>query len=160
MRRWLLSIPCLLPFPCLAGAVNATLQVGQRAQIILNGVINTSMPLTPDVPVWDLDMFDTPASAIATLKSKGKFVICYFSAGTYENWRSDASKFNSNDLGKPLASWAGEQWLNVRSNGVKDVMAARIKLAASKGCDAIDPDNIGMPRLRKQNMFYRDLTVY
>jgi hypothetical protein len=29
------------------------------------------------------------------------------------------------------------------SQSIRNIMAKRIKLAADKGCDAIDPDNIG-----------------
>lgn len=92
--------------------------------------------------VWDYDLFDAPASTIAGFKSKGKKVICYFSAGSWEDWRSDATKFPSAAKGRGLDGWPGEKWLDTRNQGVRDIMAARIRLAAQKGCDAVDPDNV------------------
>lgn len=103
----------------------------------------------PGVDVYDVDLIEASARDIATLKRNGKKVICYFSAGSYEKWRPDASKFNQTDLGKGLAKgtsakdgyWPGEKWLNIRSSAVMDIMTARIQLAKDKGCDAVDPDN-------------------
>lgn len=119
---------------------------GQKFQIILLGVPDTAkMPLTPtDAPVWDIDLFDSDASTIQTLKAAGKTVICYFSAGTLEDWRSDAKEFPAGDVGKVLKDWPNEKWIRVGSQKIRDIMAKRIKLAGDKGCDAIDPDNTGM----------------
>ena len=68
--------------------------------------------------------------------------LCYFSAGTYENWRPDASSFSSSDLGQGVDGWAGEWWLNTNSANVRKIMTARIELARSQGCDGVDPDNV------------------
>ncbi|PWN32697.1 family 114 glycoside hydrolase, partial [Meira miltonrushii] len=68
--------------------------------------------------------------------------ICYFSAGSYEDWRPDAKKFHKKDLGAPLEGWQGESWLNVRSANVHNIMKARLDLAVKKGCNAVDPDNV------------------
>ena len=104
----------------------------------LTGTINTSY----DVKVYDIDLFDTPQSTINTLKASGKRVVCYFSAGSSENWRSDFSKFKAADMGNNLNGWAGERWLDTRSANVRSVMAARMDLAKSKGCDGVEPDNV------------------
>jgi hypothetical protein len=119
---------------------------GQKFQIILLGTPDTSkMPLPPtDAPVWDIDLFDNEASIIQALKTAGKIVICYFSAGTREDWRDDAGEFPTADTGKVLPEWPDEKWIRTGSTKVREIMAKRIKLAADKGCDAIDPDNIGM----------------
>jgi len=90
----------------------------------------------------DIDLFDVTVADIAAYHAAGKKVLCYFSAGTYENWRPDASQFTAADKGKNLADWPGEAWINVNSANVRNIMAARIKMANDKGCDAIDPDNI------------------
>jgi hypothetical protein len=51
-------------------------------QIILSNNLNTNGGLTPSsATVWDLDLFNTDASTISTLKAQGLKVICYFSAG-------------------------------------------------------------------------------
>ncbi|OCL07905.1 glycoside hydrolase family 114 protein, partial [Glonium stellatum] len=95
----------------------------------------------PDAPVFDVDMHDTDIQTIAGLKTLGKIVVCYFSAGTYEPWRDDAGSFLPSDLGLALEGWPDERWLKLSSPNVRSIMTARIKRAAGKGCDAIDPDN-------------------
>ncbi|KAK6455910.1 glycoside hydrolase superfamily [Scheffersomyces xylosifermentans] len=98
--------------------------------------------VTAGVQVFDIDLFDNPQSIIDEIHLQNKSVICYFSAGSYENWRSDSKKFNGSDLGKSLSGWEGERWVNLSSPNVRNIMASRIKLAHEKSCDAIDPDNI------------------
>ncbi|KAF2669987.1 hypothetical protein BT63DRAFT_432522 [Microthyrium microscopicum] len=95
-----------------------------------------------DADVWDLDLFDTPAATIAALKATGKKVLCYLSAGTYEPGRPDSTQLAATTLGAALPAWPDEKWLDVRDPAVLTIMQARIALAASKGCDGIDPDNM------------------
>ena len=59
--------------------------------------------------VFNLDLFDTPSSLISELHSYGVFVICYFSASTYEDWRLDASRFPREVLGKDLEGMTGDK---------------------------------------------------
>ena len=92
--------------------------------------------------MYDIDLFDTPNATIASLQAAGRVVICYFSAGSREDWRPDAGQFASSDYGKPLDSWPGETWLDVRSANVRTIMQARLDLAVSKGCDGVEPDNV------------------
>lgn len=92
--------------------------------------------------VYDLDLFDNSAETIAQLQTLGRRVICYFSAGTYENWRPDAKSFPSSALGLDLAGFAGERYVDTRNSQVRKIMASRIELAMSKGCDGVDPDNV------------------
>jgi hypothetical protein len=92
--------------------------------------------------VWDVDLFDNTAATIQTLKRRGHKVICYFSAGSYEGWRPDASSFSSADLGDDLDGWPGERWLDIRSQRVRNIMKTRLDLAVTKGCDGVDPDNV------------------
>ncbi|WVO13617.1 hypothetical protein L204_101238 [Cryptococcus depauperatus] len=119
-------------------------QVGTPWQIVLNKAAATESPvrILPDVKVYDLDLFDNDASAFAKMKEDGIRVICYFSAGSYEDWRSDKKEFLDSDLGAPLDGWPGEKWLKTSSSNVRRIMSSRIQLAATKGCDAIDADNI------------------
>ena len=107
-------------------------------QLQLQGTINTSY----DAAVYDIDLFDTPQATINALKAQGKRVVCYFSAGSSENWRPDFSKFKAADMGNALDGWAGERWLDTRSANVRAIMQARMDLAKSKGCDGVDPDNV------------------
>ena len=101
--------------------------------------INLDFP----VDVYDIDMFDTPAETIKTLHDKGKKVICYFSAGSWEDWREDADKFDKSIIGEPLAGWPGEKWLDIRQISLlTDIMSNRLDIAKEKGCDGVDPDNM------------------
>lgn len=91
---------------------------------------------------YPVDSEDTSASTISALKSAGHTVICYFSAGSLENWRSDAGDFPASAVGNVLDGWPDEKWLDIRDSTVRDVMTTRIQTAASKGCVGVDPDNI------------------
>ncbi|PTT92944.1 endo alpha-1,4 polygalactosaminidase [Pelomonas sp. HMWF004] len=104
----------------------------------LSGTLNTSYKAA----VYDLDLVDTSAVTIAQLKAAGHRVVCYFSAGSSEDWRPDYAKFSAVDKGQALDGWAGEKWLDIRSSNVRAVMAARLDLAKSKGCDGVEPDNV------------------
>jgi len=104
----------------------------------LSGNVNTSYP----VELFDIDLFDTDQAVIDDLHAQGKKVICYFSAGSYENWRSDKAAFDSSVLGNNLDGWAGEKWLDISSDLIRPIMQARLDLAQSKGCDGVEPDNV------------------
>lgn len=116
--------------------------VGTPWQIILRSTVDASAPLKPDVGVWDIDVNEHPDQLVQKLHAQGKKVICYFSAGSYEDWRTDKDRFQPADLGKALDGWPGERWLKTSSTNVRNIMRDRIATAASKGCDAIDPDNV------------------
>ncbi len=92
--------------------------------------------------IYDIDLFDTDQETIDALKKGGKRVICYFSAGSSESWRPDYSRFSQGDLGLKLDGWEGERWLDIRSQNVRKIMTDRLDLAAQKGCDGVEPDNI------------------
>lgn len=119
--------------------------VSSTWQIVLENAIelpSTSKSVSPSVPVYDIDMFDNEKEVMDTLHDLGVKVICYFDAGSYEPGRPDSKDFKKKDLGKELEGWPGEYWLNISSPDVRDIMSNRIKIAESKGCDAIDPDNV------------------
>ena len=118
--------------------------INARWQIILSQNLNMNAGLSPgDATVWDLDLFNTGENTISSLHAMGIKVICYFSAGTSEEGRPDLGGLSENDYGKGLPDWPGEKYLNIRSDSVWQVMKGRIGLAAQKGCDAVDPDNMG-----------------
>jgi hypothetical protein len=119
-------------------------EVGAKIQMMISAVPKVDNSLVPKgVSIFDVDLFEAPTSTIRALHSKGIKVICYFSAGTGEDWRSDYSQFQPSDLGAGLPDWQGEKYLDLRSSNVLRIMQARIKTAAGAGCDAIDPDNMG-----------------
>ncbi len=108
------------------------------AQIQLKDKIN----LTYHADLYDVDLFDTSKELIQEMKDSGKHVVCYFSAGSYENWRQDKKKFLKKEVGKALDGWEGEWWIDIRSANVKKIMQARLNLAVQKGCEGVDPDNV------------------
>ncbi|KAI4256599.1 MAG: hypothetical protein LQ352_002039 [Teloschistes flavicans] len=96
-----------------------------------------------NVSVYDIDLFNNTAATISTLHSKNRKVICYFSAGSYEDWNPDRDRFDKDtDLGNPLEDWPGEWWLDTNSENVRKLMLTRLDLAVQKGCDGVDPDNV------------------
>ncbi|EKF73777.1 hypothetical protein A11A3_11873 [Alcanivorax hongdengensis A-11-3] len=126
-------------------------------QIQLQGTPNTGYP----VELYILDMFDTPQATIDDLHASGHKVICYFSAGTFENWRDDKGRFTTADKGRRLGDWPGERWLDIRSDNVRSIMADRLDLAASKGCDGVDPDNMdGYSNRTGFPLTYQDQLTY
>ncbi|HLH64516.1 MAG TPA: endo alpha-1,4 polygalactosaminidase [Solirubrobacteraceae bacterium] len=97
-------------------------------------------------PAWaqalDLDGFDTTATEVARLHRAGRRVICYIDVGTWESWRADAKRFPRSLLGRPNG-WPGERWLDIRALGeLAPIMAARLRMCARKGFDAVEADNI------------------
>jgi len=104
----------------------------------LSGKLDTSV----DVQMYDIDLFTNSAAAMQSLHAAGRIVVCYFSAGSYEPDRPDSAQLQQTGLGKTLDGWPDEKWLDIRSAAVKDIMKARLDLAASKGCDGVEPDNV------------------
>ncbi|MDO8563429.1 MAG: endo alpha-1,4 polygalactosaminidase [Nanoarchaeota archaeon] len=105
----------------------------------LKGTINQNY----DVDMYDLDLFDNSKEIIHALKNKGIKVICYFSAGSYENWRIDKEDFPNEIQGKILEGWEDEKWLDISKIDVlAPIMKKRLDLAVEKGCDGVEPDNV------------------
>jgi len=110
---------------------------GTTWQWQLTGDIDSS----PDVDMMDVDLFDASDDDLDAIR-QDKTLICYFSAGSYEDWRDDADDFPPAVLGDPLGDWDGEWWLDVRDERVRDIMAARMDRAVERGCDGVEPDNV------------------
>ncbi|MDP2683748.1 MAG: endo alpha-1,4 polygalactosaminidase [bacterium] len=105
----------------------------------LSGTINTEY----DVDIYDVDLVNTPQKTIDELQTKGVKVICYFSAGSWENFRSDANEFPDEVLGNKLEGWADEKWLDVSNyQQFSSIMEARLDLAVEKKCDGVESDNV------------------
>lgn len=108
-------------------------------QIQFNGEIDTSL----DVDMFEVDMFDTSAAMVEEFHQQGTMVVCYISAGSWENWRPDADKFPKRVLGKSLSGWPGERWLDIRKLRVlKPLINARIDRCRAKGFDSVEFDNV------------------
>ncbi|KAB8258396.1 glycoside hydrolase superfamily [Aspergillus pseudonomiae] len=113
--------------------------VGSKWQIELLYALNDT---SVDADIYDIDLFNNDKSTISELQQQGRKVICYFSAGSYENWRPDKDKFKDSDMGKTLDGWPDEKWLNLNSKNVRSIMTSRLDMAVEKGCDGVDPDNV------------------
>ena len=143
-RLRLLAVATLMAVAIIPAAGSAaaadwwTPEPGQSWQIQIGSVPKTVM----DVDVYDVDLFETPQSLIRQMQADDIRVICYFSAGSYENWRPDQDRFAKADIGKRLGNWPGEWWIDIRSQNVRSIMADRMQMAVDKGCDAVDPDNV------------------
>jgi hypothetical protein len=114
--------------------------VGTTWQWQLAGLpVDTSMK----VDAYDIDLFTTRDTELATLRADGRSIICYFSAGSWEGFRPDAAEFPAPARGHPLdPPFADELWLDIRSAEVRTLMQRRLDLAATRGCDAVEPDNV------------------
>ncbi len=113
--------------------------VGVTWQYQLSGKVDTSV----DAAVFDIDGFDNSAAVVAALHAKGRRVVCYVDAGSWENWRPDAGRFPESVRGKALDGWPGERWLDIRRiDTLKPLMASRFDMCKQKGFDAVEPDNV------------------
>jgi hypothetical protein len=112
---------------------------------------------THNVKIYDIDLFDTSPAMIKKLHDSKKKVICYFSAGTYEDWRSDASLFPKAALGSNMSDWPGEKWIDIRNEDMKLIILKRLDLAKQKSCDGVEPDNVdGYTNKTGFNLTFKD----
>jgi len=100
------------------------------------------LDLERKVAMYDIDLWDYKIEEIAYLKNRGVKVICYFSAGSWEDWRPDAGDFPESVKGLSNG-WEGELYLDISKLDILGpIMTKRMDLAVQKGCDGIDPDNV------------------
>ncbi len=98
---------------------------------------------TVKAEVFDIDLFENDGTVVGSLHAQGKKVICYLSAGSWENWRPDAAAYPESVLGNTLAGWPDERWLDIRRLDILGpLLAARLDLCQARGYDAVEPDNI------------------
>jgi hypothetical protein len=103
--------------------------------------LSGALDLSVAADVFDVDLFDTPASAVAQAHAQGARVVCYFSAGTLEAGRADA--FPEAVAGEPLEDWPDERWLDIRALDVLGpILERRLDLCARKGFDGVEADNV------------------
>jgi len=124
--------------PDAARTGSGALSVDSTWQWQLQGDVNAEY----DVDVYDIDLFDSPPELIEALQADGRTVICYFSAGSHEDWRPDAGDFDDAALGEYLDGYDTERWLDVRDESVRAVIRERLDLAVERGCDGVEPDNV------------------
>ncbi len=105
-----------------------------------------------DVSMYDVDGFETSKAGVADLHAAGMKVVCYISAGTYENFRPDADQFPKALLGRKNG-WPGERWLDIRDLQQPDsvlhtIMDNRLDMCQAKGFDMVELDNVDGYRSR------------
>ena len=111
--------------------------------------------------MFDVDLFETPKSVISTLHAKGSAVVCYMSAGSWENFRPDSDDFPSSVIGN-TNGWPGERWLDIRRIDIlRPIMEARLDLCAANGYDGVEVDlidgytnNTGFPLTASDQLAY------
>ena len=114
------------------------------------------------VDMYDVDLFDNSKNAINALQNKGMKVICYFSAGSYEDWRIDEGDFPNEVQGETLEGWEDEKWLDIsKIDLLAPIMKNRLDLAVEKGCDGVEPDNVdGYLNDNGFDLTYQDQLIY
>jgi hypothetical protein len=111
---------------------------------------------------YDIDLFEADAGLVTELQSRGSLVICYLSAGSWEDWRPDADQFPKEVLGDRYTGWPGERWLDIRRlDLIGPIMEARLDLCREKGFDGVEPDNIdGYTNRTGFPLTYQDQLLY
>ncbi len=105
--------------------------------------LSGEIDLSPEVAVFDLDLFDTSAAQVASLRARGAKVVCYLSAGSWEDWRADSAAFPAEVIGLENENWPGERWLDIRQiEKLAPALTGRLDLCKAKGFDAVEPDNL------------------
>lgn len=128
--------------------------------------LTTPVDQTVNVEMFDIDLFENDKSVVDSLHAKGKKVICYMSAGSFEDWRPDANSFPASVKGSSNG-WPGEKWLDIRQISVlQPIMEARFDLCKQKGFDGVEPDNIdgytnktGFPLTGADQLAYNKMLV-
>jgi hypothetical protein len=123
----------------------------------LDGVINTGRAAT----VYDIDMANNTAALIGSLKQAGHKVLCYFSGGTKEDYRSDVGGLPASVIGNAVGGYPDEHWLDIRAQVVRNLMVSRMQAAKLKGCTGVDPDEVagyaedtGFPLTKQDQITY------
>ena len=109
---------------------------GTSWQYQLTGTLDTSV----SAELFDIDLFETTSAQITDLHAAGRKVICYFDTA-YEPYRADAAALEPY-RGNPMDGWPGQYWVDFRQAAVVDVMLKRLDVAQSKGCDAVEADDV------------------
>jgi hypothetical protein len=105
----------------------------------LQGRIDTSI----DVPVFDLDGFDTPRRTVRALHRLHSRVICYLDVGSWESYRPDRNEFPRSAIGRRYEGFPNERWLDVRRfHEFAHPLERRLSMCRRKGFDAVEPDNL------------------
>jgi hypothetical protein len=141
-RLLLIGIAALMLAPWTASQAAARWQPQPTTkpwQWQLQGKIDTSI----DVPVFDVDGFETTARAVRRLHERGSRVISYLDVGSWESYRADADRFPRTAIGRRYEGFPDERWLDIRHfQEFAAPLEERFAMCARKGFDAVEPDNL------------------
>jgi hypothetical protein len=91
--------------------------------------------------VFDVDAFDVAKETIAALHARGRHVVCYVDAGSWEPYRPDRNAYPKSVIGKAVEGWPGERWLDIRRLDVLGpIIDARVARCERKGFDGVEFD--------------------
>src|SRR5260370_11940522 len=95
------------------------------------------------VDVYDIDAVENGADGVTSLHTQGRKVICYVDLGSWESYRPDASTFPIVVLGATYVGYPDERWLDIRRRDLlTPIVRSRLDMAKTKGCDAVEADNM------------------
>ena len=122
----------------------------------------TCTNLEVHVPFYVIDAVGNPASTVAAIHKRGEHAYCYVDIGSWEETRSDVSRFPESVLGKRYEGWPKERWLDIRQLGIlAPIMIARMKVCVDKGFDGVEFDNVedydnptGFPITEGESAYY------
>jgi hypothetical protein len=100
----------------------------------------------PAVDLIEADGFETPKATVRALHQsrRGRVVVCYLDAGTWEQWRPDAGQYPKSLLGgagQRVGRGTVGRHPAVRGR-LGAILRARVDMCRSKGFDAVDFDNV------------------
>ncbi|MEZ4318823.1 MAG: endo alpha-1,4 polygalactosaminidase [Myxococcota bacterium] len=109
---------------------------GATWQWQITGTIDTSL----EVEMYDVDLFEARDADLDALSDR--VVICYFSAGSYEEYRDDVGFVAEEAIGRVLDGWPDERWLDITHPDTLELARRRLDVAVERGCDGVEPDNV------------------
>ena len=120
-----------------------------------------ALDLSVSAEMWDIDLFDNSATVVSALHALGTKVVCYMSAGSWEDWRPDAGDFPDSVKGRSNG-WPGERWLDIRQLDVLGpIMEARLDRCSGMGFDGVEFDNVdGYANSTGFSLSYQDQIRY
>ena len=142
-----LTLTTATPLASWSSRPTAQATAGKYAwQMVLQNNTQVTASANDGIDIYDVDV-DSSDATFSSILGAGKYLVCYFSAGSSEAYRRDVGCFNTNlgagDYGCNYGGAYGDEfWLNTSSIEVRRIMQDRIERAAQKKCSAIDPDNI------------------
>lgn len=114
------------------------------AGVLWQAKLSGAVDIAEDAELFYLDVSLQDPDDLQALHAQERHYLCYLSAGSLENFRDDADEFPDAVIGRPLANFPEERWLDVRAPVVRELMALRIQALAAAGCDGVPPSSLAV----------------